>query len=262
MAGARRLAVFTCLAVLAALPRPAAAADPLATIRDFCRADGAGARLHARSWPEVAGLVSWRLEPAWDRVVLVQGYEIGPPRFRDDKIEAVVSYTVSGEVRGDRIVKDTRLERRTFLLSRGEPSGTWLIDGPPPAPHVFASQFDAESIRAAIEPGAPGYQSASVLVWMLLRSAGWDVPYMDTQALGTGLGWTTVDAAEPGDLVVYLDGETPYQVGLLEAEDTVVSATLNGGLRRAPVAAFPGQVRYRRLDTKATPVPDSPKAED
>jgi hypothetical protein len=216
--------------------------------------------LHARSWPEIAGLASWRLEPAWDRVVLIQGYEIGPPRFRDDKVEAVVTYTVSSEVLGSQIKKEARLERRTYSLSLDEPSETWLIDGPPPPPHVFASQFDAESIRASIEPGAPGYQSASVLIWMLLRGAGWDVPYLDTLALGTGPGWTTVESAEPGDLVVYLDGDTPYQVGMFEAEDVVVSATLNAGLRRAPVAAFPGQVRYRRIEARKPE--ETPKVED
>jgi hypothetical protein len=251
----RHLVFLACLPLLAGLARRCEAADPLATIRTFCRADGEGVRLQPRTWPEIAPLVSWRLEPAWDRVVLIQGYEIGPPRVRDERVEVVVTYTVLSEVRGDRVMKEERLERKTYSISLDEPSGSWLIDGPPPAPHLFASQFDAEGIRSSIEPGAPGYQSASVLVWMLLRGAGWDVPYLDTLALGTGPGWTNVESAEPGDLVVYQDGETPYQVGLLEAEDTVVSATLNGGIRRTPVAAFPGQVRYRRLAAKKPPEP-------
>ena len=64
---------------------------------------------------------------------------------------------------------------------------------------------------------------------------------------------------EAGDLVVYYDGEKPYHVGLLESEDQVVSATLNTGVRRAPLAAFAGEVRYWRLPMNA-PTPFSPPA--
>ena len=55
--------------------------------------------------------------------------------------------------------------------------------------------------------------------------------------------FTTERTAEVGDLVLYFDGEQPYHVGVVESDDTVVSATLNGGIRRTPFGAFAGEIK-------------------
>ena len=58
--------------------------------------------------------------------------------------------------------------------------------------------------------------------------------------------FSTERTAEIGDLALYYDGDRPYHVGVVESDETVVSATLNGGIRRTPFGAFAGEIRYRR----------------
>lgn len=244
------LAVATCIS---ARPQRADAADPLKTVRAFCEMDGKGIRLGAGRWHEIRPLVAWQLEPAWDRVRLIRGYEIGSTRMVGEQVEVVVTYTVVHDIRAKQINDDEHLETQIFHLAADESSRDWLLQGPPPPPYLFDNMFDRMEIQRSLEPGSGSYRSASVLVWMLIRAAGLDFPYLDTQELGERRELETVDAGEPGDLVVYLDGAAAYHVGLLEAEDSVVSATLNAGVRRAPLGAFDGQVRFRRLEGALIP---------
>ncbi len=48
---------------------------------------------------------------------------------------------------------------------------------------------------------------------------------------------------------------------MVDSDDSVVSATLNGGLRRTPFGAFAGEIRYLRpvsdADLPPTPTPDA-----
>ena len=257
------------IGVLLIFASPGLAADPLNTVRTFCRADGNGDRLHPRTWPSVASLVAWRLEPAWDRVRLIRGYEVKTPRRTEYGVAIEVTYTVGADVRSGTVHKGERLETRTYRLRQDGPGAAWRIRGPAPVPYVFASQVDAEAMAALLEPTNSAYVSASALVWRLLRDAGRDLPYADTEALASAPGFVPVETAQPGDVVLYYDGSEPYHAGLVEAglveaglveaglgesRDQVVSATLNAGVQRAPFAAFAGEVRYRRpVAAKMTP---------
>ena len=74
----RRARVRAALALAALLAvssfaAPAAGGDPLDVLRTFCQADGNGVRLRASTWPAVAPLVAWGLEPAWDQLYLIHG---------------------------------------------------------------------------------------------------------------------------------------------------------------------------------------------
>ncbi len=243
------------LAVLA-LGGPVAADDPLNTVRDFCLADGRGERLQPQSWARIAHLMAWPLEPAWDRVRLISGYEVGPLRLQGEEIEVEVKYTVTGEIAAGKVQPQATVEQRRLRLARDPASDRWRIAGPPPVPHLFASAIDAQATAAALAPDSDSYASSSVFVWQLLRSAGWDMPYLDLGSLAITALLSDTPSPMMGDLVFYYDGEEAYHVGFVESDDRVVSSTLNGGIRRTPLDAFPGAHRFRRL--AGAPLPATP----
>lgn len=248
-AAPRRLVVAGLTVCLASGAR---GADPMEVVRAFCVADGHGARLDARTWSDVAPLVAWGLEPAWDRVVLVRGYEVQSPRAVEGGAIVEVAYTVAADVTPGRVTDVARLERRSYRLAADDASPWPRIAGPPPVPHVFESEVDAQTLAALLDPQAGAFVSASGLVWKLLHEAGVVVPYLSTADLARASLWTAAEEPAMGDLAVYYDGAEPYHVGFVDAEDLVVSATLNGGIRRAPADAFAGAVRYLRLGPRGT----------
>ena len=232
------------------------AADPLNTIRAFCQADGRGARVDPIGWLKIADLVTWRLEPAWDHLYLIRGFELATPQIRDGEVEVAVQYTVTAEVRSNVVTQEVRVDTRTYRLVRGG-DGAWRMRAPPPPPYLFESDVDDEALAALLGPGS-SYVSNSAFVWGLLRDAGWAMSYADTAAIAAAPDFTTERSGNVGDLVLYYDGEQPYHVGVVESEDTVVSATLNGGIRRTPFGAFAGEIKYRRpiASARATPTPE------
>jgi len=236
------------------LASPARADDPLNTMRAFCQADGHGARVDPMSWIAIANLVTWQLEPAWDHVYLIRGFELSTPQRRDGEIEIAVQYTVTAEVHSNVVTEVERVDTRTYRLVAGE-DRVWRLRAPPPPPYLFASDVDDEALAALLGPSGSSYVSDSAFVWGLLREAGWTMPYADTAALATAPDFTTERSAEVGDLALYYDGDQPYHVGVVESDDSVVSATLNGGIRRTPFGAFAGEIRYRRpiASARATP---------
>ena len=245
--------IFSFVALLAG---PALGGDPMAAVRAFCAADATGARLEQREWPRIAPWVTWQLEPAWDRIELVRGYEVRTPRTQDGKVSCEVKYTVVGEIVAGRSIDVARVESVTFPLVLDGSGEGWRISGPPPIPHVSADRVDRQAMADLLDPKNGGYVSAASFVVELLRGAGWELPGVDLSALLTTTLLETVQSPEIGDLVLYLDAGRPYQAGVLESEDRVVSMTLNGGLRRAPVNSFAGEVVYRRLlPAAATPAP-------
>lgn len=246
--------IVRCAFLILLIVSRAHAADPLNTMRAFCQADGRGERVDPLRWPGIAGLVTWPLEPAWDHLYLIRGFQLGTPESRDGEVEVAVQYTITAEVRSSGVKEEERVETRTVRLVRGD-GGVWRIRAPAPPPHVFASEADGEALAALLDPEASPYLSDSAFAWRLLRGAGWAIPYADTTALATASDFTPERSAEVGDLVLYFDGDQPYHVGIVESEDTIVSATLNGGIRRTPFGAFAGEIRYRRpvATAKATP---------
>jgi hypothetical protein len=233
----------------------AKAVEPFAVARAFCLADANGERLRPGTWKAVAPLITWGLEPAWDRVFLIDGYEVGQVRYDDatDPARAFVEvrYGIIGEVRGKTITKETREERRTLRLAREDESGRWRVVGPPPVPRVFVSKIDAEELAASLDFDAGSFLSDSAFVHRLLHDAGWTLPPLLTPDFGNTAALLSVTDPKSGDLVLYYDGDTPYHVGVLEDAGVVVSATLNGGVRRTAIDAFPGSVQYRRLFPEA-----------
>ncbi|MDX2165463.1 MAG: hypothetical protein SF182_00300, partial [Deltaproteobacteria bacterium] len=249
----RRAPLAALLAVLLGWPAPAAAADALRVARAFCQADGRGARLGAGSWSAVAPMVAWSLDPAWDRIHLISGFQLGDPRRRGDTTEIEVQYTIVADVTAAGVVREPHVETRTLTL---EPTGdgSWRLRGPPAPPFVFASEADADALAELLDPANGQYLSNSGFVWSLLRDAGWELPHRNVTDLPSAPGYGAQRTANVGDLALYYDHGTPYHVAMVESDDRVVSATLNGGLRRTPFGAFAGEIRYLRPGA-ATPTP-------
>lgn len=232
----------------------ALAVDPLNTMRAFCQADGRGERIDPRTWPNLAGLVTWGLEPAWDHLYLISGFELGSPQARDGGFDVDVQYTLTAEVRSRGVTAQPRVESRTYHLVRGD-DGAWRIRAPAPPPYIFASEADDAALAALLDPEKSTYLSNSAFAWRLLRGAGWEVAYADTVALATDSELTNERTAQVGDMVLYFDGDSPYHVGIVESDDSIVSATLNGGIRRTEFGAFAGEIQYRRPIASAAATP-------
>lgn len=254
---------FVVVLGVSALREAAAAVSAMDTVHAFCRADGRGERILVRTWPTFAPLIQWGLEPAWDHVVLIDSYEVSDPRY-DDAEHAVVTvtYHVAADVEAGHVTREPREETRVFRLVADE-SRTWRIVGPPPAPHVFLSQVEPDAMAASLEPTTGDFLSSAAFVQHFLDGAGWDLTSFAVSGTPTLGELTDVTTPAIGDIVLYYDGDAPYHIGVLESEDVVLSATLNGGIRRAPVDAFAGKVRYRRPRASArvtTPTGPASKA--
>lgn len=199
-----------------------------------------------RGWADLMPIVSWPFEPAWDVVVLITGYDIGSPRpCEGGALEVDVHYTVVGQVTALGFDSNTYVE--TVTLRVHAPEDGWRIIGPPPPPHVFATCVDVEPMRRTLEFGTSDFLPNSLFVWQMFGSAGWSVPFQLTADLLTGTTYRPVEKPQVGDVVAYLRDGVPYHAGLLEAENRVVSSTLNAGIVRTAVDAFAGEVRYLRL---------------
>jgi hypothetical protein len=240
------LAVTSALLIISGIAA-AVQVGPQGAVRQFCEADGNGQRVTILGWAGLAPLLTWTYEPAWDTVALVTGYTIGGPQPAGQNTLAVeVRYTVVGQVSPAGMNPEAHTESVTYRVEPDE-QGNWHILGPLPPPHVFANRVDVDAVRRSLSNGGVNFLANSVFVWQMFQSAGWDVPFQSTSDLLSGATYRVVDHAHPGDLVVYLRDGSPYHVGLLEAKNQVVSSTLNAGITRTTVGAFPGEVRYLRL---------------
>ncbi len=224
---------------------------PELAVAGFCEADGRGYRLLAVRGPALSEAFGGRFQPAWDRLIVVTGYEVNPLRVGPEEAEIDVRYTVIADVTGEGVDATERLETVRFLLIRV--GGGWRLIGPPPPPHLFASQFEADELFELLTPLGADYISNSKFVWQMLQSASWSVPYRPASAYLTDGFVRPVAEPRTGDVVAYLDRGVPYHVGLYLGEDRVASATIPGGVARTALNAFPGEIRYLRLTEAARP---------
>jgi len=241
-------------------------AGPQSVVRQFCRADGVGRRVSVAGWDELAPLVDWLYEPAWDHVVLITSYEVGSPRVVEPNVIGVdVHYAVVGQVSALGFDANVHLEIVTLRLATR--AGRWRILGPPSSPHIFNSRAEVENMRRSFELGGSNFLPNSLFIWQMFRSAGWNVPFVATPDLQSAGTYRKIEHPRAGDIVVYLRDGAPYHAALLEAEDQVVSSTINYGVVRTAADAFAGEVKHLRLvrpepeaaptlaEPESTPVP-------
>jgi hypothetical protein len=238
--------LLACVVLGAAARVAAVESGAQSVVRRFCQADGLGQRVQIAGWAAIAPLVTWALEPAWDHVVLIGGYEVDPPRRLEDGGVAIdVRYAVIGEV--SPLGLDTAVHRETVEFRIDAANGAWRILGPPLPPHIFAHRVDMDALRRSLQFGGLNFLPNSIFIWRMFQSAGWRVAFVPTIDLLNGQTYRAVDKPKVGDLAVYLRDGVPYHVGILEADDQIVSSTLNAGIVRTALDAFPGEVRYLRL---------------
>jgi len=259
----RRLVLATIAALAwsaggAMRPAAAHAEDPMAVMRAFCRADGEGARLRASSWPQIGALVTWPLEPAWDHLFLISGYELATPRGNGDAVELDVAFTVTGEIRPGRILTMRRVDSVTFNMVRDPEDDHWRILGPPHPPYVFANNVDAQAMASLLAPESDAYESASAFVWRTLRRSGAGLDYLETAKLAATGELLDEPAPTLGAVAVYLADGVPYHAGIVAADGAITSATINAGIVTVPAQAFAGELRYRRLSMSPKPQAPTP----
>jgi hypothetical protein len=223
---------------------PAAALDPLEVLRAFCQADGNGARLRASTWPAVAPLVAWGLEPAWDQLYLIHGYEIGTPSSHDGAIIVDVQYNLAQSIRSGGAKVESRIATRRYTSSpTASAAGACAAAA---AAHVFASQADPDALVAAAVAGR--FDLPEQLVVRLAPAA--------RRRLRPALRrhHRPADRVRPAPRAhgehrrsrALLLRRRAVHVAMVESDDGIVSATLNAGLRRSPFGAFAGEIRYLR----------------
>lgn len=248
------------LILFAAAASSAVAASPLETLRAFCRLDGGGARVQPRTWPQVAPLVDWPLEPAWDRVLVISGYQLGTAREEEGLTSIPVTYSLVAEIRPGKVALSASLETYTYRLFFDRWTSSWRILGPASPPHLFETEVDTTAMAAALDPGNGRFVSNSAFAWSVLRDRGWQEPYSNTTALVEHPSMKPATDPQTGDLAVFFDHHTPYHVGVLDDDGAIVSATLNAGVQRTEAEAFAGEVRYFRPAPPETR-PTSPRNE-
>ncbi|HUI26690.1 MAG TPA: hypothetical protein VL403_11455 [Candidatus Kryptonia bacterium] len=245
---------------LASQARPSA----LDVVRRFCQADGLGLRLDPRRWALVAPLVNWPLEPAWDRVFIVSGYQIQTPRHLAEHVEVPIEYTVTATVAAGEV--DTAVSGPQIvsvaLHVEVDATGTWRIIGPPPVPYVFATQFDPAAVRASLQPDSTTYLSNSAFVWRMLAQAGWSIPYRSVHELRDPSLFAPVTEPTTNDVALFVGDDGPYHVGLVTADNLIASATINRGITQTTPDAFPGAVIYLHLLQSPAETPTPPAVTD
>jgi hypothetical protein len=235
-----------CIVLGTAVPVDAVETGPQAVVGQFCQADGRGQRVRIAEWAAIAPLVTWPLEPAWDHVVLIGSYQVDPPRLLEDGSVAIaVRYGVIGEMSALGLETPVHVENVEFQLRAT--NGAWRILGPPLPPHIFAHRVDMDALRRSLQFGGLNFLPNSIFIERMFQSAGWNVAFVPTIDLLNGQTYRAVDKPKAGDLAVYLRDGVPYHVGVLEADDQIVSSTLNAGIVRTRPDAFPGEMRYLRL---------------
>jgi hypothetical protein len=256
--------VLFAYAILAAATEvPALESGARVVVRRFCQADGLGQRVQLAGWPAIAPLVTWLLEPAWDHAVLIDGYQVGLPyAVGESGIAMEVRYAVIGDVSALGLDIAVHLETAEFQMNGAD--GTWRILGPPPPPHIFASLVDVDAMRASLQVGGQDFLPNTVFVHRVLRSNGWNAAFVPTTELLQSETYRVVDKPEVNDLAAYLRDGVPYHVGVFEANDRIISSTLNAGVVRTAPDAFPGEMKVLRLAhaepaVEMTPVP-APRA--
>lgn len=255
MSRLQHASVAALITVACLVPVGANALDPLLIVRAFCQSDGDGDRLSPAVWRNIGQLVDWPLEPAWDRIILVSGYEITTPRRVGEDVEVELKYSVTAEVLPGKVVRKKREETLTLTLLPTVEGG-WRVAGPPHPPHVFETEADPEALAELLQPSS-SYQSNTAFIWHMLRENNWKIPYTVSTAIPDSPHFQEVGTAAPGDLVGYLTNGVPYHVGWLEADDSVLSVSLNAGRRSLPFAAFAGSIRYWRPREIETKTPES-----
>jgi hypothetical protein len=235
-----------CVVLATAAPAYALESGPQAVVGQFCRVDGLGQRVRIAEWGAIAPLVAWSLEPAWDHVVLIGSYQVAPTRWLEDgSVTIAVRYAVIGEVSA--LGLDTAVHVETVEFRMEAANGVWRLLGPPPPPHIFAHRVDMDALRQSLESGGLNFLPNSIFVWRMFQSAGWNVAFVPTIDLLNGQAYRAVDKPKTGDLVVYLRDGVPYHVGIVEADDQIVSSTLNAGIVQTAPDAFPGEMKFLRL---------------
>lgn len=247
-----RIAPWVLAVAVVAIHAPAQPAfaqyGPQGVVRQFCQLDGMGMRATMPGWLQVAPLVAWTLEPAWDHVVVVGSYIVGAPRPVEGRtaLDVDVRYDVVGEISGGGMRAEPGIETITLRVD-APGAGSWRILGPPPLPHLFADRLDVGDVRASLENGTARFVPDSLFVWQMFRKSGWQIPRLPISEVLATNWFRIVTKPAAGDLVVYLRDGRPYHVGILTPGDTVVSSTINAGIVGTPVDAFAGDVKYARL---------------
>lgn len=268
----RLLSITLLLTVLCGRPAGALELGPRAVVRQFCRLDALGVRASQQGAARIRDLESWPLEPAWDQIVLIKSYTVGPSRPLSSGVFAVeVRYEVVSRLTAAGLEASAHEETVDFEVGSAAAGEAWRILSPLLPPHVMTTQVDVARAQQDLREGGTSFVANSVFVSRMFAAAGWTPIFQVTEDLSRGPMFRPVETPEAGDVVVFERDGVAYHSGLLDGEGALISSTLNLGLVRSSLDAFPGHVSFLRLVAAeprsdsiadvATPVPTSRPAQ-
>jgi hypothetical protein len=116
--------------------------SPAQVLTEYCARDFDGARLSSTTWAKVAPLISWVDEAGWDAATLIEGFTLGAPQAKGNRIEIPVFYEVVGtSISGSPVSRfGKQIETVNFELE--SIGGTWKITGPVVQPHVSPAALE------------------------------------------------------------------------------------------------------------------------
>jgi hypothetical protein len=117
--------------------------SPEAVLQAFCELDAHGKRIPFYSSDEELSfyreMVSWTIEPSWDKVIMISGYKISKKKLLPRCAEIAVTYTVKGRYSPGVTAFYKSMEKIEFRVIETE-SG-WKIQGPVVHPHTYPAML-------------------------------------------------------------------------------------------------------------------------
>lgn len=113
---------------------PLATAD--ATVKAFCDLDGDGMRLTSETWSKILPYIAWSEEAGWDRIVVIEGYQVANAETRTETSAKVsVVYDVAGNLSQDYVPGK---KKETVVFTVQKTGAGWKINDPDfMPPHVL-----------------------------------------------------------------------------------------------------------------------------
>jgi hypothetical protein len=109
-------------------------ATSVGVVRAYCNFDLNTGRISSANFAKLPAYSTWGVEPGWDTVTIVSGFQIVSSKQTDDHAVVEVRWNVLGHMDGERANRDEKPELVDYHLKLVEKR--WKIEAPVIPPHV------------------------------------------------------------------------------------------------------------------------------